>query len=1124
MKKFYFLISFLFFTALTFAQEPFVMTWEVSTEDMDITIPINQYNGLVYNYTIDFGDGTVQSNVTGSISHTYSNSGIYQVEIFGDFPAILTWNLTSGESDQLISIDQWGDIQWQSMFAAFAFCRNLVINATDTPDLSQVTDMSSMFWEAESMNQPLDNWDVSNVTNMGAMFWGASSFNQPLNSWDVSNVYDMHLMFSRDYLSSNSMEMVFNQPLNNWDVSNVTSMETMFYGASQFNQPLDTWDVSNVTDMERMFNSASSFDQPIGNWDVSSVTNMKGMFGGATSFNQPLNGWDVSSVTTMESMFGGALAFNQDLNSWDVSNVGNMRYMFSNAQAFNGQIGDWNVSNVTDMYSMFREAMNFNQPINNWNVSNVTTMYTMFEGATNFNQPLNQWDISNVESLNEIFKNASSFNGDISTWDVTGIEQDNFVNGILFMFNGAEAFNQPLNSWDVSGFTSLSYLFYGATSFNQPLDNWDVSNVTTMHSMFYGASSFNQSLDNWDVSNVTTMISMFYGASSLNQTLESWDVSNAENMNSMFNEANSFNQPLNDWDVSNVSHMSAMFENASSFNQDLSNWDVSSVTRFNRMFNNASAFNQDLSNWDFSNMNTVLDIYGLYNFISNTSINNENYDSLLQQLTTLDKYNVYLGADGLTYCNQSAVDYLTNELGWYIYGDNLASNCNILAGTTTYDFDNNGCTASDININNFLVNANNGNNNYLGLLNDGNFSFSVAGSETYAVTIVNLPNYFTVSPESTNVDFTTSNLEYVDFCLTANQSVNDLNITILPLTDARPGFETNYKLVIENTGTETINNITASLTFDATMQSFVSSLPSPSNSSATNLEFSIANLIPFQRQEIEIVMQTFTPPIVNGDDILSFTAVVLPNTSDYTPNDNTFTLEQIVVNAYDPNDIRVLQGNEITMEETDEYLDYIIRFQNTGSANAVNIQVLSLIDSTLDINTFKMTSSSDDYDAQISSIPNGQHIITFTFNNIHLPFEAGDEPNSHGFISYKIKPINTIQLGNMIDGIAAIYFDYNLPIITNEVSTEVVSSLSVAEFNYDELFRVFPNPSEEGFFITKKDGVTVESFEVYNIHGSKLLDFPNTSEYIDTTTLASGVYLLVINSNQGSVTKKIMIK
>ena len=62
-------------------------------------------------------------------------------------------------------------------------------------DVSNVTNMSRMFEDAESFNQPLNNWDVSNVTTMIDMFLGATSFNQPLNNWNVSNVTDMDSMF-----------------------------------------------------------------------------------------------------------------------------------------------------------------------------------------------------------------------------------------------------------------------------------------------------------------------------------------------------------------------------------------------------------------------------------------------------------------------------------------------------------------------------------------------------------------------------------------------------------------------------------------------------------------------------------------------------------------------------------------------------------------------------------------------------------------------------------------------------------------------------------------------------------------------------------------------------------------
>ena len=248
-------------------------------------------------------------------------------------------------------------------------------------DTSDVTDMSFLFKEATSFNQPIGDWDVSNVKSMRSMFSIARAFNQPINNWDVSKVTNMHEMFK--WASS------FNQPIGGWDVSNVTNMNGMFSCTEDFNQPIGKWDVSNVSSLQiknshihqgmiGMFSNAKAFNQPISDWDVTNVTDMGFLFKEATSFNQPIGNWDVSNVTNMNSMFKDAQTFNQPLVNWDVSNVKRMGYMFYNATVFNQPIGNWDVSNVTDMESMFEGAGLFNQPIGNWDVSNVTEMGNMF--------------------------------------------------------------------------------------------------------------------------------------------------------------------------------------------------------------------------------------------------------------------------------------------------------------------------------------------------------------------------------------------------------------------------------------------------------------------------------------------------------------------------------------------------------------------------------------------------------------------------------------------------------------------------------------------------------------------------------------------------------------------------
>lgn len=462
MKRCFLTVVLVFIANLLFAQS-FVTTWKTdnpgTSNDNQITIPTT---GTGYNYVIDWGDGSSNSGVTGSITHTYAIPGTYTISISGDFPRI--YYGYPGDNEKLLTIEQWGDIAWTSMSAAFYGCTNLTVPATDVPNLSNVTDLGYMFGECSSFNTNINNWDVSNILNMNSMFYKASSYNQPLN---------------------------------NWDVSKVTEMKGTFNEAISFNQSIDSWDVSSVTNMSDMFRKATAFNQPLNGWNVSNVTNMSNMFFFASVFNKPLNNWNVGSVINFSDMFGYAFSFDQPLNDWNISNTKRLDGMFYNATSFNQSLNDWNVSNIISMAGLFGSAHSFNQPLDKWDVSNVQNMNSIFAQCYYFNQPLDNWNVSNVLDM-------------------------------TFMFFEAYSFDQSLNNWNVSNVMDMQYMFQDAISFNQPLDNWDVSNVTKMNNLFWGTSSFNQALDTWDVSNVKNMSNMLswtnLSISNYDATLQAWAV------------------------------------------------------------------------------------------------------------------------------------------------------------------------------------------------------------------------------------------------------------------------------------------------------------------------------------------------------------------------------------------------------------------------------------------------------------------------------------------------------------------------------------------------------------------------------------------------------------------------
>ncbi|MBU1901875.1 DUF285 domain-containing protein, partial [Patescibacteria group bacterium] len=338
-----------------------------TSSDIQFTIPT--FAGPTYNYNVDCNnDGVFEAtNQTGDYTCTYGVAGTYEILISGIFPQIYFNN--GGDKDKILTIEQWGTGQWVSMDKAFYGCSNVVITATDTPDLSAATSLYRMFYYASSVNQGVSNWDVSTIENMSYVFSFATSFDDDISNWDVSGVTNMYRMF---YGAS-----IFNQNIGGWETGNVVNMASTFDSASTFNQDISGWDTSKVTTMLRMFAQATAFDQNIGGWETSSVTDMSYMFRTASNFNQDISGWNTGAVTNMYRMFYEASSFNQNIGGWDTSSVLYMNEMFGSATSFDQNIGGWNVTSLltaTDMFSgVTLSTTNYDALLNAWNDQNLQT-------------------------------------------------------------------------------------------------------------------------------------------------------------------------------------------------------------------------------------------------------------------------------------------------------------------------------------------------------------------------------------------------------------------------------------------------------------------------------------------------------------------------------------------------------------------------------------------------------------------------------------------------------------------------------------------------------------------------------------------------------------------------------
>lgn len=402
--------------------------------------------------------------------------------------------------------------------------------------------------------------------------------------------------------------------------------------------------------------------------------------------------------------------------------------------------------------------------------------------------------------------------------------------------------------------------------------------------------------------------------------------------------------------------------------------------------------------------------------------------------------------------------------------------------------------------------------------NDGSFYFSLKEG-VYNISFEN--PLFVTAPLNSEVIFNElGETKQINLCASPNGTVNDVAITLIPTSVARPGFETNYRLVYENLGNSILNG-NISFQFDNDLQSYVSASKVVESQGSNALRFSYNNLLPFEKRIINIKLITDIPPMVKGGETLSFESSITSTEIDENLNNNSFVFNQIVVNSFDPNDKLVLQGEQVSIYQTGDYLSYVVRFQNTGTASAVNVRIRDILESKLDWSTFTPISASHSYNIQITE----DNLVDFIFNNIELPAEQDNEPDSHGFVAFKIKPKSNVVVGDVITGEASIYFDFNAPIVTNTVRTEITNN--VLSLNNDQLkleINIYPNPTEDLVHIKKGKNISVDKVLILSVLGKELIRQEGGEDKMSFKKLPKGIYFLKIELDGGQTFIKKIIK
>jgi Secretion system C-terminal sorting domain len=448
------------------------------------------------------------------------------------------------------------------------------------------------------------------------------------------------------------------------------------------------------------------------------------------------------------------------------------------------------------------------------------------------------------------------------------------------------------------------------------------------------------------------------------------------------------------------------------------------------------------------------------------------------------------------------------------------------------DSNNNGIketTENDFNYGSFVLEKNNtGVQNFIAspigtyVLFDNNplntYDFNYQINPEYA------PYYTTPITNFNDVNIPVGSMtQTIYFPMTLAVGYNDVTITVVPSSSPRPGISYTNKIVYKNLG---VNATSGTINFIKDSNTTITSCTQTGIiNNPTGFVFNFSNLQPYETRTFDITMQTPPIPTVNIGDLLVNSATITAPANDINLVNNSFINSQIVVASYDPNDKMEAHGNKILFSSftANDYLTYTIRFQNTGTANAINVRLEDLLNAKYDSQSIRMISSSHAY--VLERINNK---LKWRFDYINLVSSAQDFNLSQGYVTFKIKLKPGFAVGDIIPNTANIYFDTNPPIATNTFTTQFTSTLANANFDSSN-FMIFPNPANNVIQINLQNtNETLESIQINDILGKSILKISTISskqQSIDVSNLSKGVYFVeIITESKLKQTKKLIIE
>jgi len=405
-------------------------------------------------------------------------------------------------------------------------------------------------------------------------------------------------------------------------------------------------------------------------------------------------------------------------------------------------------------------------------------------------------------------------------------------------------------------------------------------------------------------------------------------------------------------------------------------------------------------------------------------------------------------------------------------------------------------------------------------LSSGIYLFKADSMNNYTVFIdtTGLPlSIVCPSSDSQYVSFTTADtvVSGINFGMSCSQ--NDYAVQYIEASHFRPTDITNVNISAGNQArlryhvpcmAGSAGTVTTSLIGAVSYIGPAAGALTPTSVSGNTLTYTAADLDSLTAGSLDIVVMTDSTAAIGASVCIS--TVITPASPDINPGDDTLVQCFTIVASWDPNS-KIVSPTDTFV--ANQWLNYTLEFQNTGSDTARTIVILDTLSQNVDASTFQFLASDHKAVIQLSG-----NVVSFTFPKINLVDSITNPQLSTGWVQYKVKTKANLPLLTEVKNTAYIYFDNNPAVVTNTTSntldtlthTSTLVNTGIASIDGNKI-RLYPNPNQ-GSFTLQTLGQISGSYTVRDMVGNMISrqKITTPSQVINLPGIDDGVYTIEV--------------